>query len=113
MHSFIIWVSDQITSLCNILNTPFPVELSEVISKIPLECRSLIIVSYSFSTSGFFLNRCRWLHSLSMLLILLPRRGRVLAEELHKPIIRKFGKRKMYIYFFVDNIWGGDLAECN
>ena len=33
-----------------------------------------------------------------------------LAEELHKPIIRKFVKRKMYSSF-KDNIWGVDLAN--
>ena len=33
-----------------------------------------------------------------------------LAEELHKPIIRKFEKRKMYSSFR-DNIWGVDLAD--
>ena len=32
-----------------------------------------------------------------------------LAEELHKPIIRKFEKRKVYAAF-KDNIWGADLA---
>ena len=32
-----------------------------------------------------------------------------LAEELHKPIIRKFKKRKVYSTF-KDNIWGADLA---
>ena len=32
-----------------------------------------------------------------------------LAEELHKPIIRKFEKRKVYSTF-KDNIWGADLA---
>ena len=32
------------------------------------------------------------------------------AEELHKPIIRKFKKRKMYSAF-KDNIWGSDLAD--
>ena len=32
-----------------------------------------------------------------------------LAEELHKPIIRKFKKRKVYATF-EDNIWGVDLA---
>ena len=31
-----------------------------------------------------------------------------LAEELHKPIIRKFKKRKVHSSF-IDNIWGGDL----
>ena len=33
-----------------------------------------------------------------------------LANELHKPIIRKFQKRKMYSSFR-DNIWGVDLAD--
>ena len=33
-----------------------------------------------------------------------------LAEELHKPIIRKFEKRKVYSAF-KDNIWGVDLAN--
>ena len=33
-----------------------------------------------------------------------------LAEELHKPIIRKFEKRKVYSSFR-DNIWGADLAD--
>ena len=33
-----------------------------------------------------------------------------LAEELHKPIIRKFKKRKIYSTF-KDNIWGVDLAD--
>ena len=32
-----------------------------------------------------------------------------LAEELHKPIIRKFQKRKVYSTF-KHNIWGVDLA---
>ena len=32
-----------------------------------------------------------------------------LAEELHKPIIRKFKKRKVHSTF-IDNIWGADLA---
>ena len=32
-----------------------------------------------------------------------------LAEELHKPIIRKFEKRKVHAAF-KDNIWGADLA---
>ena len=34
----------------------------------------------------------------------------MLANELHKPISRKFKKRKVY-YFFKDNIWGFDLAD--
>ena len=33
-----------------------------------------------------------------------------LANELHKPIIRKFNKRKVYSTF-KDNIWGADLAN--
>ena len=33
-----------------------------------------------------------------------------LANELHKTIIRKFQKRKVYS-FFRDNIWGTDLAD--
>ena len=34
----------------------------------------------------------------------------ILADELHKPIIRKFDKRKVYMQF-KDNIWGVDLAD--
>ena len=34
----------------------------------------------------------------------------LLADELHKPIIRKFNKRKVYSQF-KDNIWGVDLAD--
>ena len=33
-----------------------------------------------------------------------------LAKELHKPIIRRFKKRKAY-FPFKDNIWGADLAD--
>ena len=33
-----------------------------------------------------------------------------LANELHKPIIRKFSKRKVYSSF-KDNIWGADLTD--
>ena len=33
-----------------------------------------------------------------------------LSDELHKPIIRKFKKRKVYSWFR-DNIWGADLAD--
>ena len=36
----------------------------------------------------------------------------ILADELHKPIIRNFNKRKVYSQF-KDNIRGVDLAECN
>ena len=38
------------------------------------------------------------------------RNSSILAEELHKPIIRKFDKRKVYSQF-KDNIWGVDLAD--
>ena len=34
----------------------------------------------------------------------------ILADEGHKPIIRKFNKRKVYSQF-KDNIWGADLAD--
>ena len=34
----------------------------------------------------------------------------ILADELHKPIIRKFNKRNVYSQF-KDNIWGVDLAD--
>ena len=34
----------------------------------------------------------------------------ILADELHKPVIRKFNKRKAYSQF-KDNIWGVDLAD--
>ena len=33
-----------------------------------------------------------------------------LAEELHKPIIRKFNKRKVQSHF-IENTWGPDLAD--
>ena len=33
-----------------------------------------------------------------------------LAEELHKPIIRKFRKRKVHSPF-IDNIWSADLVD--
>ena len=34
----------------------------------------------------------------------------ILADELHKPVIKKFNKRKVYSQF-IDNIWGVDLAD--
>ena len=40
----------------------------------------------------------------------LARSSSILADELHKPIIRKFNKRKVY-WQFKDNILGVDLAE--
>ena len=33
-----------------------------------------------------------------------------LAEELHKPIIKVFKKRKVHLSF-IGNIWGADLAD--
>ena len=36
--------------------------------------------------------------------------NKILAEELHKPVIRKFNKRKVYSQL-KDNIWGVDLAD--
>ena len=33
-----------------------------------------------------------------------------LADELHKPVIKKFNKRKVYSQF-KNNIWGVDLAD--
>ena len=33
-----------------------------------------------------------------------------LAEKLHKPIIIKFKKRKLYSSF-IDNVWGTDLGD--
>ena len=40
----------------------------------------------------------------------LARSSSILADELHKPIIRKFNKRKVYSQF-KGNIWGVDLAD--
>ena len=34
----------------------------------------------------------------------------ILADELHKPVIKKFNKRKVFSQF-KDNIWGVDLAD--
>ena len=36
--------------------------------------------------------------------------NKILAEVLHKPVIKKFSKRKVYLQF-KDNIWGVDLAD--
>ena len=33
-----------------------------------------------------------------------------LVEELHKPVIKKFKRKKVYARF-KDNIWASDLAE--
>ena len=38
------------------------------------------------------------------------KKSQQLANELHKPIIRKFKKRKLYSSY-KDNIWGVDLAD--
>ena len=40
----------------------------------------------------------------------LERSSLILADELHKPVIRKFKKRKVYSQF-KDNIWGVDLVD--
>ena len=40
----------------------------------------------------------------------LARSSSILADERHKPIIRKFNERKVYSQF-KDNIWGVDLAD--
>ena len=40
----------------------------------------------------------------------LTRRYLILADELHKPVIKKFDKRKVYSQF-KDNISGVDLAD--
>ena len=40
----------------------------------------------------------------------LERSSSVLSDELHKPVITKFNKRKVYSQF-KDNIWGVDLAD--
>ena len=40
----------------------------------------------------------------------LARSSSILSDERHKPIIRKFNKRKVYSQF-KDNIWGVDLAH--
>ena len=40
----------------------------------------------------------------------LARSSSILADELHKPIINKFNKRKVYSQF-KDNTWGADLAD--
>ena len=40
----------------------------------------------------------------------LERSSLILAGELHKPVIKKFNKRKVYSQF-KDNIWGVDLAD--
>ena len=40
----------------------------------------------------------------------LERSSLILADEFHKPVIKKFNKRKVYSQF-EDNIWGVDLAD--
>ena len=40
----------------------------------------------------------------------LERSSSILADELHKPVIKKFNKRKVYSQI-KDNIWGVDLAD--
>ena len=36
--------------------------------------------------------------------------NKILAEELHKPVIKEINKRKVYSQFG-DDIWGVDLAD--
>ena len=36
--------------------------------------------------------------------------NKILVEELHKPVIKKFNQRKVYLQFR-DNIWRVDLAD--
>ena len=36
--------------------------------------------------------------------------SKVLAQELHKPVIKNFKRRKVYTWF-KDNIWAADVAE--
>ena len=38
------------------------------------------------------------------------KKNQQLAEELHKPIIKKFKNRRVYSSY-KDNIWGADLAD--
>ena len=40
----------------------------------------------------------------------LERSSSILADELHKLVIKKFNKRKVYSQF-KDNVWGADLAD--
>ena len=40
----------------------------------------------------------------------LERSSLILADELHKPVIKTFNKRKVYSQF-KDNVWGVDLAD--
>ena len=40
----------------------------------------------------------------------LERSSLILADELHKPVIKKFNKRKVYSQF-KENMWGVDLAD--
>ena len=40
----------------------------------------------------------------------LARSSLILADEIHKPVIKKINKRKVYSQF-KDNIWGVDLAD--
>ena len=46
----------------------------------------------------------------SIVYISLEHSSLILADELHKPVIKKFNKRKVYSQF-KDNIWGVDLAD--
>ena len=47
---------------------------------------------------------------LEILIMIIIKVNEVLAEELHKPVIKKFKRRKVYARL-KDNIWVADLAE--
>ena len=46
----------------------------------------------------------------SIIILIKKTSNKELAEELHKPIIREFKKRKVHLSF-MDNIWGTDLPD--
>ena len=45
-----------------------------------------------------------------LLVVLFNMSNKELAEELYKPVIKNFEKRKLYSSF-IGNIWGADLAD--
>ena len=46
----------------------------------------------------------------SLIILIKKTSNKELAEELHKPIISKFKKRKVHLSF-MDNIWGTDIPD--
>ena len=46
----------------------------------------------------------------SIIILIKKTSNKELAEELHKPIISKFKKRKVHLSF-MDNIWGTDIPD--